>query len=377
MVGSQPFGRCSNESQRGAGAISELFPLEGRARKEQLSQACVKLLILLRDFPRQNGMRFTFLGDSCAYELCSNGQFDRLVHASPRDASADSPLGRELAAHDVLISAMEFRPIPPAKRAGLTTILFDSLFWMWPEMPSALSSIDLYLCQNFLGVAARLSACGRPANLVVVPPLTLGPDAGWRAAGDSVILNLGRMDNPHAPQPMLLRYAECMLSLVHQACRAVGVPLEVHGRGWVMRALRDLLPDTDVTLSSLPLEDFVRRLRQTRGLITSPGLEVLYEAFTLGVPTCILPPQNNSQAYQCHQLKREIPLLSGLEWQDVISTDLLSRNRSPAEMIQATLGCVTSLSESRQAQEAVRDTIESFLRSSSSWMARRSSVPSA
>ena len=128
-----------------------------------------------------------------------------------------------------------------------------------------------------------------------------------------------------------------------------------------MQALREQIAGGDVCLSSLPLDDFVRRLQRARGLITSPGLEVIYEAFTLGVPTCILPPQNNSQAYQARELRLVVPLLAGLDWQELVSIDLFSQDLSPAELIRGALDCVGCLRESPQAQHRMRETIAGFL----------------
>src|SRR5262249_20595030 len=88
---------------------------------------------------------------------------------------------------------------------------------------------------------------------------------------------------------------------------------------------------------SLGVEEFVHLLKCARCLITSPGLETLYEAFTLGVPTYILPAQNNSQIYQARQLRAEIPRLAGTQWEDLFEDDLLEPQVGPAELTQQAL----------------------------------------
>ncbi len=318
-----------------------------------------KLVALLHWFAPPQPVEFTFVGDGIACELCRTGPFNRYVCGNPTDLGQHSPFQRELAGHQAIISAMEFMPLASARRAGLVTVLFDSLFWFWPEMPCNLDDVDLYLCQNFVGVKERGAACGR-SNLLVTPPLTLAVPAEG-GGGSVVVMNLGGMDNPFAPREKLIAYAICMFGLTSEACRYARLSLEVYGRRWIVEELRQRFPGSAAVFDSLPPTQFLDRLRRACCLITSPGLEVLYEAFTLGVPVFLLPPQNNSQAYQAQCLQEEIPLLPGPQYPELIGTCPLARSVPPAQAIRDTLQCAVVLHECPSAHGRLRAAIEEFL----------------
>lgn len=318
-----------------------------------------KLISLLHRFGPPGPVELTFVGHGCAYELCLAGPFQRVIYGDPTDLSRHSPFEQELVGQQALISAMEFSPLRSARQAAITTILLDSLFWMWPSLPCDLDDVDLYLCQNFVGVNERCAACGHP-NLLVVPPLTLAEPQQFQS-GDRVVMNLGGMDNPAAPREKLLAYATCMFDLTADACRRAGLGLEVYGRRWVVEAIRGRFADRATVFDSLPPPQFLDRLRRAQCLITSPGLEVLYEAFTLGVPVFMLPPQNNSQAFQARCLQQEIPLLPGPQYPELVGTAPLEPCVPPTEAIRQTLQCVDLLEQRPAARDRLRGSIEQFL----------------
>jgi hypothetical protein len=231
---------------------------------------------------------------------------------------------------------------------------------MWPGLSCDPRDVDLYICQNFLGVKDRVGALEQSGNFLVVPPLTVAEDYAWQGGG-TVLLNFGGMDNPYADKAGVLGYAVCMLKVLLEECRRRGLGLEVCGRSWVNQELRRMFSDDFVCFGTLAPEAFVARLRQARCLVTSPGLETLYEAFTLGIPTFILPAQNNSQAYQAQRLRRNIPRLAGVEWRDVLETDLLERPRAPAELTQQALACAARLEEDASANAILRGALREFL----------------
>jgi len=319
-----------------------------------------KLLLLAGKLRACGNMTATYLGDGCSYELCSGGPFDTVLYGDPTDLRQESMLHQQLVSADILVSSMEFKPLATARSLGLTTILFDSLFWMWPELSCDPKDVNLYICQNFLGVKDRVAALGRPRNFLVVPPLTLAEDCAWQGGG-TVLLNFGGMDNPYADRAAVLGYAVCMLKSLLEECRRQGLGLEVCGRSWVNQELSRIFADGFVCFGTLAPEAFLARLRQARCLVTSPGLETLYEAFTLGIPTFILPAQNNSQAYQARRLRREIPRLAGIEWRDILNTDLLARPLAPAKLTQQALACAARVQEDAGANALLRGAIREFL----------------
>jgi hypothetical protein len=258
---------------------------------------------------------------------------------------------------------MEFTPIPQAALRGCGVIVFDSLFWMWPHLPFDLSDVDLYLCQNFLGVAERRAALPETdaARVRIASPLTLSRWGSWRG-GDTVVLNFGGMDNPFAGRPELLQYAACMTALAADVCRSRDLRLAVYGRSWIMDDLRRQFPEGSLSFATLPPEEFVAHLETARCLVTAPGLEVLYEAFTAGVPTFLLPPQNNSQYYQARQLLAEVSGLPGLLWQQLVAmNERHCESDSPREVITELLRGADRLRHTPSAWLRFREALDDFI----------------
>jgi len=329
-----------------------------------------KLLILARRLLQHQPMGTTFLGDGCAHELCKDGPFDAVVRADPTDLRRGGALYRQLAAADVLVSAMEFSPMGLASEMGLTTVLFDSLLWLWPSLPCRAGAIDWYVCQNFLGVKERAAALHRGQRFLVVPPLTMAEDGEWES-GDTVVLNFGGMDNPYAAAGPVLAYAANMLEAVLAECQALSLELQVCGRDWVLQRLRSRFRADSLRFDTLSPEAFTGRLRQARCLITSPGLETIYEAFTMGVPAYLLPPQNNSQAYQAQRIQAEVPGLSGLQWHELRPTDVLDRDLAPADLTRRLLGFAGELGSDPGAAGTLRGSIHEFLEKDAAAHARQ------
>ncbi|MFO0868622.1 MAG: hypothetical protein U0935_06695 [Pirellulales bacterium] len=321
-----------------------------------------KLLALLPHLARDSSTTWTFLGEGCALELCRSGPFEEWVEC-PAGNAADPRLGAAIEAHDALVTAMEFTPIDRAAAGGKLVVVFDSLFWMWPELPFSLSRVDLCLCQNYPGVVERRASLSadEASRIVVVPPLAISRPGGW-TPGETVVLNLGGMDNPFADRDALAAYATGLTRLVVDVCARAACPLEVYGRSWVMAHLRHTFPGVRATFGTLPPGDFVQRLASARCLITAPGLEVVYEAFTTGTPVFLLPPQNNSQFHQSQLLLRDVPGLAGRRWQELVDIDVgRCASPVPSEAIGELLRGPPRLLASATAQRSLREALEDFV----------------
>jgi hypothetical protein len=318
-----------------------------------------KLIALLHRSPSLQKGHSTFIGHGSALALAHTGRFDRVIEGDPCNLEQGSPMRKALRENEVLVSAMEFGPLAMAKGLGLRTILFDSLFWMWPEVESRLRDVDVYLCQNFLGVEERVASLDSgPA--VVVPPVTVAGQPGW-SPEDFVVLNFGGMLNPYVTRSKILTYVETILHAAQSACRAAGHRLEIYGVGSILEDVRGIDQRIVSRMSMLPPQSFVERLRRARSLMTSPGLEVLYEAFTVGVPTFMLPPQNNSQAYQAARLRQRYPALAGIDWHELLPVAPLPEMAPPDEAIPEILGRAEGLRDCSQARELLCQCLTRFL----------------
>lgn len=319
-----------------------------------------KLIAIAKLLRTLEGMTAVYLGHGSAYELCRTGPFDSVIYGDPTDLRRGAEIHLQLSSAKVIFTAMEFRPLPLAKSMGVRTVVFDSLFWMWPELPCDLNDVDLYLCQNFVGVSERASSLNHNVMIKIVPPITISKGLEW-SRGESVVVNFGGMDNPYVTRAGVVGYATNVLKVMIPLFHQLGLKVDVCGRRWVMDELRSEFSGPTLSFQSLGLEEFVHRLKHVRCLITSPGLETLYEAFTLGVPTYILPAQNNSQIYQARQLRGEVQRLPGMQWEDVFEDDLLEPELGPAELTQQALQNAARLGATNSAGAALRDSLRRFL----------------
>lgn len=307
------------------------------------------------------GYELTFLGNSCAYELCKHEPFNRIINADPTDISPESTLMKEIKNHDIFISSMEFKAISHVNKSGLKIIIIDSLFWMWSKTPCKLEHIDLYLCQNFIHVNERCSLI-KSNNLFTIFPLTLSKQKTLKNENkNKILLNFGGMDNPFAKKELLIVYAMCMFDIVQQICTKLKLELEVYGREWIIEILKPYYTNTVTTYGSLPINKFVDRLSEAYGIITSPGLEVLYESFTSKIPIYLLPPQNNSQAHQAELLQLENPELPGPQYPDLISSTQVTKGINPSNEICQILDSVDKLKKDDLALKKLKISIEKFL----------------
>ena len=128
-----------------------------------------------------------------------------------------------------------------------------------------------------------------------------------------------------------------------------------------MEELAREFPSSNIRFATLSPARFIRQLREARCLITSPGLEVVYEAFTLGVPTFLLPAQNNSQAFQARILESEVPTLHPAQWHELMDTRLLTDFHGPEQMIREALHCAGRLSRDRAAQGKLAVMVRDFI----------------
>ena len=129
-----------------------------------------------------------------------------------------------------------------------------------------------------------------------------------------------------------------------------------------MDDLRRRFPKSASLFATLPPEEFVAHLETARCLVTAPGLEVLYEAFTTGVPTFLLPPQNNSQYYQARQLLAELSGLPGLLWQQLVEmNERRCESDSPLEVITELLRGPDRLRHTPSAWMQFRDALDDFI----------------
>ena len=114
---------------------------------------------------------------------------------------------------DAALIVTDFEAAEAAKAAGVPFAIYDPLAWYWPRIPEVCAAADLYICQDFFGVRARLAEAGI-ANAVVVPPLTPEVTPGERAG---IVISLGGLGNPYFTAAKCVDYARAVLAALRRA----------------------------------------------------------------------------------------------------------------------------------------------------------------
>jgi hypothetical protein len=305
-----------------------------------------------------------FGSDVTEQYACASGVFDEVV-ALDTDAAPDECV-RAAVACDGLVNSLNFEVLERWDDAMPAQFFLDSLAWMWPEPPAAVSRARSYLVQDYL-LDATASHSPLPDNTIVVPPILSpaiqGTRAGWEAEEGYVLVNFGGCRNPILPPRAYEQYVSTMLS-------ALAVAL-----GRVREAVRRVLvcgneqllataSAVDWAAAGVPVEcrfvphaQFVDELRRCERLLTSPGLTATLEALALDVPCQLLLPQNYSQ-FRIDAHYRSLGLEHAL-WPDPIDSEKL---RDPSLDEADGVKEVARLVDEQLAGGRVADAFERLLR---------------
>lgn len=285
--------------------------------------------------------RLIFIGSNLAEDYArSSAVFDEIISADVEAAPEDGV--RYARDCDALVNTLNFEVISLWSRQMPPHFFLDSLAWMWPSVPEAVSRARAYFVQDYL-LGASTSGAPLPANTVLVPPILSpairAPRAEWEGQDGYLLVNLAGCRNPILPPDYYARYVAQMLAGLADALRRIdreGLrPINrvvVCGNGDLLDAARAV----DWTGLSFPVErrflpprEFLLELRRCELLLTSPGLTATLEALALGVPFRLLLPQNYSQ-FRIVSHYRSLGLGSIL-WPGTLTSERLSDPLLPEE----------------------------------------------
>ena len=271
-----------------------------------------KLIVLARAL-RARGWEPVFLGTGIARELAARSDvFAQVVTAEPGDPQTRSWLDAATA----LLSVMDRDFAAIACESGRPYFVVDSLFWMRDRVPDVFLSARRYWVQDFPGVRTRLAEIQPTPTVVgpIVPPMSRaksGPNAG-------LVLNLGGMESPTGDVGGAICYADFVVDGLLRSgllARFAGRTAVLGGRGIVDHLTRHH-GRPGLEFVSLSHDEGLGRLAGAAVVLTAPGLTATLECFQLAVPTFFLPPQNYSQWWSLHVLRRSGLAPGSFHWQD-------------------------------------------------------------
>lgn len=253
-------------------------------------------LVTLANALQAAGHQLTILAEGSAAELISLSTSLRSVTVALDTPDGKATARRFAAEADVVISVMDGRLLSLAGDAPPLRVWIDTLS-AFPDMPlpREAQEADLVLIQRSLpGTVSSRNAGASPASIPVAPILRTG---GRRATPRGpVLVNLGGLRLPTdwsdtvytAALGATARFLKHLSGLCDSALDVVGGAVGLARAG-------ERLGRSIGSIRTLSAEQFQSALGSASALVTPPGLNTPLAAWSLGVPTLLMPPMNPSQ----------------------------------------------------------------------------------
>lgn len=236
---------------------------------------------------RERACMVNYAGCGHTLELQKNLPYNVIFDMTSRNN--DDEWLRILDLHDVIVVAMDFRVAKLLKenQCKAKLVVFDSLFWYWPELPLLPTVCDLYLAQNFFNVAERAQAF---QNVTILGPL----QSDWKQTQTvDVFVNFGGILNPDMDFETARRYVQLIRDIVIDVC-------EEYDYTYRMVGSNKLNVDK---VSPIAPNEARWLLRTCKIAFMTPGLGNIYDTEYDGRAVIWLPPTNPSQYLQLKALQ--------------------------------------------------------------------------
>jgi hypothetical protein len=253
-----------------------------------------------------SGVPYGFLGVSHTSDLMSDCGLSEMYafHLTPADRVIDAIIDR----YDVVITAMDWRLAAQAKARGKRVVFIDALAWFWDKYPESMKDIDLYIAQDFIGVAQRVDKESTASVSVVVPPMVKPLTSIQQKQAGTGLLNLGGLGNPYWTKQAPLDYARAIDAVVS---RLPGKWIELASQS-ISSGCRNGRFQTSSPEQALAL------LASSEAAIMTGGLGNILDAAAVGTtPVLFLPAANDSQGRQLQLLKQQALLDGWVDWEDI------------------------------------------------------------
>ncbi|RYF12536.1 MAG: hypothetical protein EOO40_01035 [Deltaproteobacteria bacterium] len=282
--------------------------------------------------------RLVYAGKGLSLDLHTSSDYEAVHACDVATASGAHAFVALCRRADAVLSSCDMEVARLAVDAGRPTALYDPLSWFYRQMPAVCGEVELYLCQNFLGVKERLAA--DPARrAVVVPPLVPSLPSMPRRG---TLVNLGGLRHPFTDDAACAAYGRAMVAAVHGSRSAA--PLSIFTSGRVAAQL------ADVGATTVPPPQARAELARAEQAFLTPGLGNLYDAAALAGRTFFTPPFADSQGQQLQLLRREGLMPPALDWHEILDIEPIDY-WGPQPQVMAAIGrAVAALGSSPAAQ---------------------------
>lgn len=280
----------------------------------------------------------------------------------------DAALKDIFSQYDIFLTALDFGMAEKARAAGLTVVIYDPLIWYWKAIPPVVKDADLYIAQDFFGVRERLEQeahlFNADANKVRVVPPIIGDVVHDPAERNTVLLNLGGLNNPFWSAEGTLAYAR----LIVEAFSAVAEDVEVviTANKCIAANARIAAELAEFGVKNLSRAEMQEVLKTARFALMTPGLGNVYDAARFDIPTIWLPPANDSQGQQLFMLLEADMVDGHVDWHHLLPGKAIDYSGEQAEVLKKVSAAVERTCGSRAAkrilEQHLAEAIEAVMR---------------
>ncbi|BCK01490.1 hypothetical protein [Anaerocolumna chitinilytica] len=244
----------------------------------------------------EEGNKCVFCGCGIAYEYIKREEICEVVYIDVREEEDRNHLKNLADNFDYILTSMnpDFVKVVQGKKIGYV----DSLFWMWDDsyfdVNKELIDVDNYFIQNTFNAKERLS------KFNIKNPYFVGSIVNTldlkKQFSSKVVIHYGGVENIYTPIENItypFKMTEFLYSYkpLWEDYELVDVICSER----ISNKLSENIKNEAWKFHSKSHKEFLKSICECDILITTPGLTTLLEAYTLGIPTIFLPPQNYSQ----------------------------------------------------------------------------------
>lgn len=185
-------------------------------------------------------------------------------------------------------------------------IYFVHIHFFYPNANTELLSlVDVLFVQKFWNLQQSNSA-------IQVGPLIKKTKQGSQKK-DTILINLGGGESTFIKPGVNSDYGRQMLNLVLKLKpRFENKDFVICGGTKIIETIKTIAFENNIKAITLSNDDYLKLLDRAEILISSPGLNAIFEAMYRNIPIVFLPPQNVSQIYQLKEYENAKLAIRGL-----------------------------------------------------------------
>ena len=185
-------------------------------------------------------------------------------------------------------------------------IFFVHIHFFYPNVNTdILKLVDVLFVQKFWNLKQSYSA-------VLVGPLIKPPKYVNNKKGE-IIVNLGGGESRFIQPGVNSDYGQQMLNLIIQIRQHYeNKEFIICGGTKIIETIKKDAAANHIKALTLSNNDYLKLLDEAEVLISSPGLNAIFEAMYRNIPISFLPPQNVSQVYQLNEYEKAGIAVKGL-----------------------------------------------------------------